>query len=191
MIVYRISDLQILTKAVFDALDNYPKEGRPSRDGELAYKIGSFSISIVPSSPNKLFLSVLVNGTFQSIQEEIPFTKKDSVEMAKEIWFKINNILKRNTEYFFKSIGTELYETSKIASRISGLSFLRGKTKKDTSFTLKKENEDLNKYVMSISFIDSNGVEQKIFQTFNISNVIQAMTMIISFVRISILKYDI
>jgi len=193
MEIQKVSDLEILTRDIVESLSVWRAGKYIYKTADLAYELGNLSLTI-KDPPNVVELSLFnPNFTPTFSKGEIDIEKRDSLDLATHIWFRVNNILKENmTDGFFKIIGKELYVTDKIESkRIEALTFLRATTKKGTTFTLKKENEDMNKYVISLTFKDSNGVSQKINHTFNISNVMQAIAMIISFVRIAIVKYEI
>jgi len=194
MEIQKVSDLEILTRDIVESLSVWRAGKYIYKTADLAYELGNLSLTI-KDPPNVVELSLFnPNFTPNISKGEIAIQgKQDSLDLATHIWFRVNNILKENMmEGFFKIIGKELYVTGKIESkRIEALTFLRATTKKGTTFTLKKENEDMNKYVISLTFKDSNEVSQKINHTFNISNVIQAISMIISFVRIAIVKYEI
>lgn len=194
MEIQRVSDLEILTNDIVQSLSVWRAGKYIYKTGDLAYDLGNLSLTI-KDPPNVVELSLFnPNFTPNHSGGEIDIQgKQDSLDLATHIWFRVNNIVKENMmDGFFKIIGKELSVTGKIESKkIEALTFLRATTKKGTTFTLKKENEDMNKYVMSLTFKDSNDVSQKINHTFNISNVIQAIAMIISFVRIAIVKYEI
>ena len=193
MEVQKISDLEILTRDLVQSLSDWRADKYIYKSGDLAYELASFSLSI-KDTPNVVKFSIHSPNFTHLIHGEIDIEgKRDPLDLATIIWFRFNNILKENmTDGFFKSIGKELSLTGKIESkRIEALTFLRATTKKGTTFTLKKENEGMDKYVISMSFKDKDGVDQKIEKTFNISNVMQAISMIISFVRIAIIKYEI
>lgn len=192
MTIRNIMDLDNFLREVIDYLSDNLKEKVSKKREELAYGLGEIEISAVQNDDGLLIKIHIESGTsFQQIN--IPFDEVYMINFAKKVWTIINDFLKTELkESFFTFIKNELYVTGKIKDKaISGLHFLRAKTLKNMNIFIKKENEDVNKMNLSISFVDPKGKAQKIEHSFNTSNFFMAISMIVSFIRITIIKYDI